>query len=144
MPFEPKPGLVIRFDFLWKEEEQAGRIEGRKDRPCAIILAAKPRENGTQDVVLCPITHSLPRKGESAVEIPVKLTRHLNLDDGRSWIRTHQVNTVEWEKDRLPFGVVPAHKGQWVFGQLPHGIGKHVFEQVRDNIGKKRLRNVRR
>jgi len=142
--FDPKPGLVIRFDFLWKEEERAGHSEGRKDRPCAIILATKPREDGVQDVVLCPITHSPPLEGESGVEIPAMLARHLKLDDERSWIKTHQVNTVEWEKGRLPFGIMPAHKGQWVFGQLHYSIGKQAFEQVRDNATRKRLRNVRR
>ena len=142
--FDPKPGLVIRFDFLWKEEARAGSEQGRKDRPCAIILATKPKEDGVRDVVLCPITHSPPREGETAVEIPPKLARHLKLDDERSWIKTHQVNTVEWEKDRLPYGVVPAHPGQWVFGQLHHAIGKQAFEQVRENATRKRLRNVRR
>lgn len=142
--FEPKPGLIIRFDFLWKEEESAGHTDGLKDRPCAIILTTKPKEGGTRDVVLCPITHSPPQKGESAIEIPAKLARHLKLDDGRSWIKTHQINTVEWEQNRLPFGVVPAHKGQWVFGQLPQSIGKQVFEQVKANIDRKHLRNVRR
>lgn len=77
---------------------------------------------------------------ESAIEIPVKLARHLKLDDERSWIKTHQINTVEWEKNRLPFGVVPAHKGQWVFGQLPQSIGKQVFDQVKENIDRKHVR----
>ncbi len=144
MSFEPKPGLVIRFDFLWKEEELAGQDQGRKDRPCAIILATRPREDGIRDVILCPITHAPPRADESAVEIPPKLARYLKLDGERSWIKTHQVNTVEWEKGRLPFGVVPARKGQWVFGQLPQSIGKQVFEQVKANLGRKHLCNVRR
>ena len=112
MLFEPKPGLVIRFDFLWKEEESAGHTDGRKDRPCAIILATRPKEGGTRDVILCPITHSPPQKSESAIEIPVKLARHLKLDDERSWIKTHQINTVEWDRNRLPFGVVPALLGE--------------------------------
>ena len=36
---EPRPGLVIRFSYLWKPEADAGRVEGVKDRPCAIVLA---------------------------------------------------------------------------------------------------------
>ncbi len=78
------------------------------------------------------------------MEIPPKLARYLKLDGERSWIKTHQVNTMEWEKGRLPFGVVPARKGQWVFGQLPQSIGKQVFEQVKANLGRKHLCNVRR
>lgn len=62
MSFEPKPSLIIRFDFLWKEEERAGHTDGCKDRPCAIILATKPKEGGIQEVILCSITHSLYRQ----------------------------------------------------------------------------------
>jgi hypothetical protein len=34
----PQPGLVIRYSYLWSAEAQAGKEEGTKDRPCAIIL----------------------------------------------------------------------------------------------------------
>ena len=34
----PRPGLVIRYSYLWESEAGAGREEGVKDRPCAIIL----------------------------------------------------------------------------------------------------------
>jgi hypothetical protein len=36
---QPEVGLVISYSYLWKEEEERGQIEGRKDRPCAIMLA---------------------------------------------------------------------------------------------------------
>lgn len=144
MAIEPRPGLVVRYDFLWKEEELPGREHGIKDRPCAIILASKPRADGTRVVVLCAITHSPPRADESAVEIPHKVCRHLGLDDARCWIKTHQVNTVDWESNRLPYGVTPAHDGQWIFGQLPYAIGAQAFEQVREQSRRGRLSTVRR
>jgi len=118
--FDPIPGLVIRYDFLWKEEELLGLEQGRKDRPCAVVVVAQSKKEKIRNVVLCPITHSPPRSEEIAVEIPYKLARYLKLDDDRSWIKTHQVNTVEWHNDYLPFGVVPAYKGEWVFGKLHH------------------------
>ncbi len=36
---EPELGLVIRYSYLWKSEHDAGRDEGSKDRPCAIVLS---------------------------------------------------------------------------------------------------------
>ncbi len=144
MAIEPKPGLVIRYDFLWKEEERAGQERGMKDRPCAIILATKPREDGSKEVVLCPITHSPPRGSESGVEIPLKVARHLGLDGERSWIKTHQVNTAVWEADRLPYGVTPARDGEWSFGQLPQVLGRQAFEQVREHSRERTLAQVRR
>jgi hypothetical protein len=41
----PTPGLVIRYSYLWRNEAAAGREEGVKDRPCAIVLAVEI-ENG--------------------------------------------------------------------------------------------------
>jgi hypothetical protein len=34
----PRPGLVIRYSYLWESEARQGREEGVKDRPCAIVL----------------------------------------------------------------------------------------------------------
>lgn len=34
---EPKPGLVIRYSFLWSHEAEAGADEAAKDRPLAIV-----------------------------------------------------------------------------------------------------------
>ena len=130
---EPKPGLVIRYDFLWKEEQTAGREDGVKDRPCVIILAAEPDKNGRRRVILCPITHAPPAANESGVEIPVKVARHLGLDDQRCWIKTHQVNALEWDEGRLPFGVSPARPGEWAFGELPFALASQAFDQVRAN-----------
>ena len=30
---EPEAGLVISYSYLWKQEEELGQTEGRKDRP---------------------------------------------------------------------------------------------------------------
>ena len=56
---EPRPGLVIGYAFLWREEAERGIEEGRKDRPCVIVLAV--REIGLQThVTVAPITHAAP------------------------------------------------------------------------------------
>ena len=36
---EPRVGLVVSYSYLWSEEAEQGLVEGKKDRPCAIILA---------------------------------------------------------------------------------------------------------
>ena len=38
---EPEVGLVISYSYLWKEEEEQGLGEGRKDRPCGIVLTVE-------------------------------------------------------------------------------------------------------
>lgn len=40
---DPTPGLVIGFSYLWRSEALQDVIEGRKDRPCVIILSQTTR-----------------------------------------------------------------------------------------------------
>lgn len=140
----PETGLVIRYDFLWKNEAQLGVEDGKKDRPCAIVLISSTRHDGSHEVYVCPITHSPPHADETGIEIPYNVTQHLALDHARMWIKTHELNRFIWEKDRIPFGVTPARKQQWSFGMLPHALGKQVFEQVRQNSKKNNLDIVQR
>lgn len=94
MAFDPKTGDVIRYDFLWGDEHEKGQVDGAKDRPCAIVLASSPREDGSQRVMLVPVTHSPPTADQGGIEIPAKVLKYLGLDDERSWIRTHEVNVL--------------------------------------------------
>ena len=143
MRVTPEPGLVIRYDFLWKDEARTGREEGAKDRPCAVVLATRPQD-GRREVVVCPITHAPPRAGETAVEIPYKVARYLKLDSDRMWIKTHEVNTLQWEEGQLPYGVSRARPDAWAFGMLPKALGSRMFEQVRENSRRQALGIVTR
>ena len=49
---DPVPALVIRYSYLWHSEFVAGREEGIRDRPCAIIAAVKEEEDGQWRVLL--------------------------------------------------------------------------------------------
>lgn len=141
---KPEAGLVIQYDFLWKNEADKGWEDGAKDRPCAIVLMSDKRADGSHDVYVCPITHSPPHTDETAVEIPYKVARYLNLDHDRMWIKTHEMNRFRWEEDRIPVGVTPTSKQQWAFGMLPQALGQKVFEQVRQNNRKNNLDVVQR
>jgi mRNA-degrading endonuclease toxin of MazEF toxin-antitoxin module len=60
---EPRPGLVIRYDYLWSREAVAGRDQG-KERP-ACLVAATDSAAAPRFVVILPITHTPPDKGPS-------------------------------------------------------------------------------
>jgi len=130
MAFDPKTGDVIRYDYLWAEEHRKGQVDGSKDRPCAVVLTATPREDGSKRVMLVPITHTPPTADQGGIEIPAKVSKHLGLDDERSWIKTHESNVLTWPKDRLPVGLTRAKAGQWKFGELPTPLEKKVFDDV--------------
>ncbi len=53
---EPKPGYVVRYDYLWTHEVAAGRDQG-KDRP-ACRVAASDSQTRPRFVVLLPNTHT--------------------------------------------------------------------------------------
>jgi hypothetical protein len=65
----PQLGLVIRYSYLWTREARAGREEGAKDRPCAIVLAIGAAQDRKRIIVL-PITHTTPQPSDEGIELP--------------------------------------------------------------------------
>lgn len=92
---KPLPGQVIRYSYLWHDEFRRGQEEGRKDRPCAVILASDTLDKKTFLTVV-PITHTPPANPEHAVLIPSTVKQQLMLDDEKSWIIVDEVNYFEW------------------------------------------------
>lgn len=113
----PEPGLVLRYAFLWRREFEAGQDEGRKDRPCTVVLAT-PSVLGGMQVYVLPVTHSPPIDPSVAMEIPQRIKSRLGLDDERSWIILDEVNDFLWpgfdlrsvagsQPARIDYGVLP-------------------------------------
>ena len=98
----PRPGLVIRYSYLWAREHDQGREEGVKDRPCAVLLATRTDE-GDLRVIVLPITHAPPHDPEDAIEIPAPTKRRLGLDDDQSWIVLTEGNAFAWPGPDLRF-----------------------------------------
>jgi hypothetical protein len=92
---DPRPGLVIRYSYLWKREALQGREEGAKDRPCAIVLVVFD-EADRQLVRVLPITHTPPQNPADAVEMPQATKERLGLDSERSWIVVSEANDFVW------------------------------------------------
>ena len=98
----PRPGLVIRYAYLWRREARAGQEEGAKDRPCAVVLAHK-NEEGEVRVYVLPVTHSPPAGDTEAVAMPAPVKRRLGLDDEHSWIVLSEANLFTWPGPDLRF-----------------------------------------
>lgn len=93
---KPVPGLVIRYTYLWWQEQENGAEEGRKDRPCAIVAAVQVDSKGSVNTLVLPITHSHPEALETALEIPAVTKSRLGLDAERSWILIDEWNEFVW------------------------------------------------
>ena len=126
----PEPGLVISYSFLWTDEAAAGHAEGRKTRPCAIVLVLVPADNagGAPRVYVAPITHSAPSDPEVTVEIPMAVKRHLGLDQDRSWVVLEELNSFVWPGYDLR--QIPGKPGEYVYGPLP----PRFFATLRDRF----------
>jgi hypothetical protein len=135
---EPAPGLVISYAYLWRDEHRAGAEEGRKDRPCAIVLTSADRD-GDKIVLVVPITHSKPAADQHAVELPAAAKRRLGLDAGRSWIITNELNQFVWPGyDLRP--ISRAHPDTFHYGFLP----TEIFAAVKRGILANRARTISR
>ncbi len=125
----PLPGLVIRYSYLWHSEHLAGQEEGRKDRPCAIVAAVRPADEGETRVLVLPVTHRPPSQAALAVEIPVRVKERLRLDPERSWVVLSEWNDFIWpgpDLRRTPGG----DESSVAYGMLP----PLLFATIRDRF----------
>jgi hypothetical protein len=133
---DPKPGLIVRYDYLWSREAAAGRDQG-KDRPTCLVATSdsltKPRY-----VVLLPITHSPPDAGAVGIEIPAKVKRALSLDDAPSWVIVSEHNVDEWPNAGL--SPIPGKPAVFSYGFIPPGLFAQIkakfLELARENKGR--------
>ena len=126
----PLPGLVIRYSYLWHSEHLAGREEGQKDRPCAIVAALRPVDETSETrVLVLPVTHSPPAQAALAVEIPARVKERLRLDAERSWVVLSEWNEFIWPGPDLRRAPGDDHSST-AYGMLPPSL----FATVRDRF----------
>jgi hypothetical protein len=134
----PKPGLVIRYSFLWSSEAAEGATEGAKDRPCAIVVAARRDPNGDIQTIVAPITHRPPDDLTASLKIPPAVCKNLGLDNGPHWLRLDELNGFAWPGYDLR--LIPGQPRRYEYGMLPPGL----FRQLRDGILARQKARARR
>jgi hypothetical protein len=120
---DAKPGLVVRYDYLWTHEAAAGRDQG-KDRP-ACLVAASDSQTRPRFVILLPITHTRPIGTTIGIEMPANVKRAIGLDDMPSWVIVSEHNIDEWPNSGL--SPVPGKQGVFSYGFIPPGL----FAQIK-------------
>jgi uncharacterized protein YifN (PemK superfamily) len=124
---EPESGLVISYSYLWSNEYKAGKVEGLKNRPCAIVLVVT-NEEGSKKVTVAPITHTLPVNLDVAIEIPPRVKNHLGLDADQSWIILDDFNEFIWPGyDLRP---ISGKAGAYDYGFLPPVLFKQIVGKI--------------
>ncbi len=140
---EPEPGLVIRYAYLWRREQEAGREEGVKDRPCAIVLALAGQEDDRPRVVVLAVTHTPPQPPTEGVELPASAKRRLGLDEERSWVIVSEANIFLWPGPDLRF--LPGRGPESAaYGLLPPDVFRAVRERFLASLRARRAATVPR
>jgi hypothetical protein len=94
----PKAGDVLRYPYLWARQAGRGETEGRKTRPCAVILALRTG-SGQTELRLCAVTTQPPQTGTHAVEVPEIERRRAGLDVGLPlWVIVDEHNVDVFEQ----------------------------------------------
>ena len=114
--------------------------EARYPRPCAVVLSYRRLSDGSLIVLLAPITHSQPRRGDRAIEIPANVKRHLRLDDERSWVILDEVNETGWPG----YDLRPDADGRFAYGFLPPRFYERIRLRLLEALRESLLRRVPR
>lgn len=75
----PKAGDVLSYPYLWARQARTGETEGRKLRPCAVVLAVTNHTDKTH-LRLCAVTTQSRMEGTLAVAVPDTEKRRAGLD----------------------------------------------------------------
>ncbi|HEY2069791.1 MAG TPA: hypothetical protein VGG48_09580 [Rhizomicrobium sp.] len=132
----PKPGLVIRYDFVWRHDEN--QVTG-KERPACLVAVA---ETDPRLVVILPITHSPPHGTTVGIEIPLKVSRALGLDELRSWVVVSEANIDHWPNAGL--ASVPGKQSAFAYGFLPPGLFDSIKTRFFELLAERRAHAVQR
>ncbi len=94
MSTEPPPrGSIVTYPYLWLHQAQRGETEGRKDRPCCLILAVRNEDSGEHHLMLLAISSQPPADNQEAIAIPDIERRRAGLSRYPSaWIVTSEFN----------------------------------------------------
>ena len=137
---DPKPGLVVRYDYLWTHEVAAGRDRG-KTRPTCLIAATDPAVR-PRYVVLLPITHTPPAGDTEGIEIPARVRQALGLDDAPGWAIVSEYNIDEWPNAGL--SPLPGRPDTFSYGFIPPGLFAQIRAGFLELARARKSRSVRR
>lgn len=146
VPPKPPVGHVIAYEYLWVSQA-ATREDGAKVYPCAIVMAVQLESDHPITYVL-GISHSPPPADRRAIEVPLKLKRHLGLDDDPAWVYTDEVNVFGWPgPDLRPaehLSARPGAEGTCIIGPLPSDWFEMLKTEVAESHRLRRLRLEKR
>jgi hypothetical protein len=137
----PAAGSVIRYTYLWADEDAACRDEGRKDRPALVLVLAVRAQGSDTRVLVVAVTHTPPREPGDAVPFPPAERRRIGLDELPAWIVTTEANAFTWPgPDIRPVPGRPP--GTFTYGRISPALLTQVARSYLTNRNRQRGRLV--
>ena len=139
----PERGSVIRYAYLWADENARGREEGEKDRPALVLSLTNREADGHTELLVLAVTHTPSADPDDAVPFPAEIKRRIGLDDLPSWIVTTEANAFVWPgPDIRP---IPGRTPTTVlYGRVSDGLLRQVARSFLANRNRQRSRRGRR
>jgi hypothetical protein len=137
---EPRPGLIIRYDYFWTLEAATGQKQG-KDRPACLVAASDSSAN-PRFVVILPITHTPPDQNTVGIELPIRVKQAIGLDDAPSWVIVSEYNIDEWPNGGI--SPVAGRAGVFSYGFIPPGLFARIKTRFLELAREKKSDAVRR
>ena len=66
----PPKGSLITYPYLWLSQADQGETEGRKDRPCCLLLQVWDAATETHHLMILAVSSQPPRKDQTALQVP--------------------------------------------------------------------------
>jgi len=139
---DPKPGLVVRYDYLWLQEAATGRDQGKAKARPACLLAASDSSTRPRFVVILPTTHTPPSVDTIGIEIPPKVRQGIGLDEEPCWVIVSEHNVDEWPNAGLE--PIPGQPGIFAYGFVPPRLFARIKRKFLDLAKQNRSPGVRR
>ena len=134
------PFRLIGCAYLWCHEDAAGREEGTKDCPAAIVALLRG-DDGRAEIVVFPITSSPPPDATAGLELPAATRDRLGPQDGPCCAIVTEVNIFVWLGPDLRRPENANHG--FVYGSLPHALMPRIKQSFAAWRARRRVRAFR-
>ena len=132
----PVPGLVIGYEFLFREDHAAGRENANRPHPCAIIIVTE--DGPHQRVRVVAISHAPPSPSAAAhhMQLTPAECRQIGQDHADHWVNLRDINGFDWPG----YDLKPIAPGKnYAFGRLPRATFARLVAAMKACAGHKTI-----
>lgn len=134
-----RSGLLIWYPYLWARQQDAGETEGRKHRPCCLVVPRLDPASGKTVLFLLPVSSLAPGPDQRAVAIPEIERRRAGLAGWKSgWVYVSEYN---YDLAEASFYYEP---GAEPLGAFSHTFLKAVAAEFRAVLMERRTARIDR